>query len=93
MFGEETKIRLSLRIFLLPTLCELDIYWGIENESDYKITKGTGWLEILGCGMVDPNVLENCGINPKKYSGYVWNGDRENHYFAIYGIKDLKFVF
>ena len=73
MFGEETKIRFrpSYFPFTEPSAFELDIFWGIENESDYKITKGTGWLEILGCGMVDQNVLENCGIDSKKYSGYV----------------------
>ena len=61
MFGDKTKIRLQAVIFsFYGTSAELDIYWGINSESDYKITKGTGWLEILGCGMVDPNVLENC---------------------------------
>ena len=45
---------------------------GIKSETDHRITKGTGWLEILGCGMVDPNVLKNCGIDPEEYSGYAF---------------------
>jgi hypothetical protein len=43
---------------------------GSKTETDYRITKGTGWLEIMGCGMVDPNVLKNCGINPDEYNGF-----------------------
>jgi phenylalanyl-tRNA synthetase alpha chain len=50
---------------------EVDIYWGLKTETDYRITKGTGWLEIMGCGMVDPNVLKNCGINPE-YNGFAF---------------------
>ena len=94
MFGEETKIRLRPSYFpFTEPSAELDIYWGIENESDYKITKGTGWLEILGCGMVDPNVLENCGINPKKYSGYAFGMGIERIVMLKYGIKDLRLFF
>ena len=94
MFGEETKIRLRPSYFpFTEPSAELDIYWGIENESDYKITKGTGWLEILGCGMVDPNVLENCGINPKKYSGYAFGMGIERIAMLKYGIKDLRLFF
>ncbi|CAG0909868.1 unnamed protein product, partial [Cyprideis torosa] len=51
---------------------EVDVYWGLETELDHKITKGTGWLEILGCGMVDPQVLTNCGIDPEKYTGFAF---------------------
>ena len=94
MFGEETKIRFRPSYFpFTEPSAELDIYWGIENESDYKITKGTGWLEILGCGMVDPNVLENCGINPKKYSGYAFGMGIERIAMLKYGIKDLRLFF
>ena len=64
LFGVETKIRLRPSFFpFTEPSAEVDIYWGLKNDSDYRITKGTGWLEILGCGMVDPNVLENCKIN------------------------------
>jgi hypothetical protein len=54
---------------------------GSKTETDYRITKGTGWLEIMGCGMVDPNVLKNCGINPDEYNGFEWN--RKNCHVAI----------
>ena len=58
LFGK-SKIRLRPSYFpFTEPSAELDIYWGLETEADYRITKGTGWLEILGCGMVDPNVLK-----------------------------------
>ena len=73
MFGEKTKIRLRPSYFpFTEPSAEVDIYLGINSDSDYRITKGTGWLEILGCGMVDPNVLKNCGVDPEKYSGYAF---------------------
>ena len=49
-----------------------DVYWGLKTETDYRITKGTGWLEIMGCGMVDPNVLKASNINPEEYSGFAF---------------------
>jgi hypothetical protein len=48
-----------------------------KTETDYRITKGTGWLEIMGCGMVDPNVLKNC-INPDEYNGFAFEWERKN---------------
>lgn len=69
MFGK-SKIRLRPSYFpFTEPSAEMDIYWGLNNEIDYRITKGTGWLEIMGCGMTDPNVLKNCNIDPEKYSG------------------------
>ena len=68
-FGEKAKIRLRPSYFpFTEPSAEVDVWWGLENESDYRITKGTGWLEIMGCGMVDPNVLKNCNIDPEVYS-------------------------
>ena len=73
MFGNETKIRLRPSYFpFTEPSAEVDVYWGLKSEADYRITKGTGWLEILGCGMVDPNVLTNCGIDPNKYYGFAF---------------------
>ena len=70
LFGK-SKIRLRPSYFpFTEPSAEVDVYWGLKNETDYKMTKGTGWLEIMGCGMVDPNVLDNCGIDSKKYSGF-----------------------
>jgi phenylalanyl-tRNA synthetase alpha chain len=64
-FGERTAIRLRPSYFpFTEPSAEMDIWWGLETETDYRMTKGTGWLEILGCGMVDPAVLESCGIDP-----------------------------
>ena len=72
LFGK-SKIRLRPSYFpFTEPSAEVDVYWGLNNETDYKMTKGTGWLEIMGCGMVDPNVLENCNIDPKEYSGFAF---------------------
>jgi phenylalanyl-tRNA synthetase alpha chain len=66
LFGK-SKIRLRPSYFpFTEPSAEVDVYWGLETETDYRMTKGTGWLEIMGCGMVDPNVLTNCGIDAKK---------------------------
>jgi phenylalanyl-tRNA synthetase alpha chain len=73
MYGANTKIRLRPSYFpFTEPSAEMDVYWGLNNERDYRITKGTGWLEILGCGMVDPNVLDNCGIDSTKYTGFAF---------------------
>lgn len=94
MFGDKTKIRLRPSYFpFTEPSAEVDIYWGLKNESDYRITKGTGWLEILGCGMVDPNVLENCGIDSKKYSGYAFGMGIERIAMLKYGVTDLRLFF
>ena len=91
MFGEKTKIRLRPSYFpFTEPSAELDIYWGLKNDSDYRITKGTGWLEILGCGMVDPNVLENCKIDSKKYSGFAFGMGIERMAMLKYEVKDLR---
>ena len=94
MFGEETKIRLRPSFFpFTEPSAEVDIYWGLKNESDYRITKGTGWLEILGCGMVDPNVLENCNIDSKKHSGFAVGMGIERIAMLKYGVTDLRLFF
>ena len=77
MFGK-SKIRLRPSYFpFTEPSAEVDIYWGLKTETDYRITKGTGWLEIMGCGMVDPNVLKASNINPDEYYWFCfWNGIR-----------------
>jgi phenylalanyl-tRNA synthetase alpha chain len=91
MFGEQAEIRLRPSYFpFTEPSAEVDVYLGLESESDYRITKGTGWLEIMGCGMVDPAVLKNCGINPKKYTGYAFGMGIERIAMLKYGIKDLR---
>ena len=92
MYGPKTDIRLRPSFFpFTEPSAEMDVYWGLKTEDDHRITKGTGWLEILGCGMVDPNVLTNCGIDPTVYSGFAF-GLGINRLVAIkYGIKDIRY--
>lgn len=94
MFGEKAKIRLRPSYFpFTEPSAEVDIYWGLKTDSDHRITKGTGWLEILGCGMVDPAVLENCGIDSKKYSGYAFGMGIERIAMLKYGIDDIRLFY
>lgn len=88
----EIRLRPSYFPFTEPS-AELDVYWGLETETDHRITKGTGWLEIMGCGMVDPNVLENCGIDSKKYSGFAFGMGVERIAMLRYGIPDIRLLF
>ena len=94
MFGDETKIRLRPSFFpFTEPSAEMDIYWGLKDEIDYRITKGTGWLEILGCGMVDPAVLKNCGIDPDVYSGFAFGMGIERQAMLKYRIDDIRLLF
>ena len=93
MFGK-SKIRLRPSYFpFTEPSAEVDIYWGLETETDYRITKGTGWLEIMGCGMVDPNVLENCNIDSSKYSGYAFGMGIERIAMLLYQIPDIRMFY
>ena len=94
MYGPDTKIRLRPSYFpFTEPSAEMDVYWGLETEVDYRITKGTGWLEILGCGMVDPNVLTNCDIDPKEYSGFAFGMGIERQAMLKYKISDIRLLF
>jgi phenylalanyl-tRNA synthetase alpha chain len=94
MFGEKTKIRLRPSYFpFTEPSAEVDIYWGLNSESDYRITKGTGWLEIMGCGMVDPAVLENCEIDSNEYSGFAFGMGIERIAMLKYKIDDLRLFY
>ena len=64
-----------------------------DTEKNRKLTKGTGWLEVLGCGMVDPNVLENCGIDSEKYSGFAFGIGIERSAMQKYDIGDIRLLF
>jgi phenylalanyl-tRNA synthetase alpha chain len=93
LFGK-SKIRLRPSYFpFTEPSAEVDIYWGLETEADYRITKGTGWLEIMGCGMVDPNVLTNCKIDPAIYSGYAFGMGLERMAMLLYGIEDIRMFY
>jgi len=93
-FGANTKVRFRASYFpFTEPSAEMDIYLGTETESDYKLTKGTGWLEILGCGMVDPNVLENCKLDTTLYSGFAFGLGVDRIAMLKYGVKDLRTFF
>ena len=92
LFGK-SKIRLRPSYFpFTEPSAEVDVYWGLETETDYKMTKGTGWLEIMGCGMVDPNVLENCGIDSKEYSGFAFGMGIDRIALLLHQINDIRLL-
>jgi phenylalanyl-tRNA synthetase alpha chain len=93
MFGK-SKIRLRPSYFpFTEPSAEVDIYWGLKTETDYRITKGTGWLEIMGCGMVDPNVLKNCNINPDEFTGFAFGMGIERIAMLLYQIGDIRMFY
>jgi phenylalanyl-tRNA synthetase alpha chain len=93
MFGA-TKIRLRPSFFpFTEPSAEMDIWLGTDTEKNARLTKGTGWLEILGCGMVDPQVLENCGIDSQKYSGFAFGMGIERQTLRLYEIGDIRLLF
>lgn len=92
LFGPETKIRLRPSYFpFTEPSAEMDISCNICGGEGCAFCKHTGWVEILGCGMVDPNVLENCGIDSKKYSGYALGMGIERITNLKYRVKDLRY--
>jgi len=93
-FFGKTKIRLRPSYFpFTEPSAEVDVYWGLENETDHRITKGTGWLEIMGCGMVDPNVLKASGIDPDVYSGFAFGMGIERIAMNRFQIGDIRMLF
>jgi phenylalanyl-tRNA synthetase alpha chain len=94
MYGPDTEIRLRPSFFpFTEPSAEMDVYWGLKNEDDHRITKGTGWLEILGCGMVDPQVLANCGIDPEEYTGFAFGMGIERQAMLRFKITDIRQLF
>lgn len=91
MFGEETQIRLRPSYFpFTEPSAEMDISCDLCGGKGCNFCKHTGWVEILGCGMVDPNVLESCGIDPKVYTGYAFGMGVERIANLKYRVKDLR---
>lgn len=91
MFGVDTKIRLRPSYFpFTEPSAEMDISCNICNGKGCPFCKHTGWVEILGCGMVDPNVLDNCGIDSKVYTGYALGMGIERITNLKYRVKDLR---
>jgi phenylalanyl-tRNA synthetase alpha chain len=93
-FGEKTKIRLRPSYFpFTEPSAEMDVSCSLCGGKGCNVCKHTGWLEILGCGMVDPNVLESAGIDNKKYSGFAFGMGIERIAMLKYGINDLRLYF
>lgn len=93
-FGEKTEIRLRPSYFpFTEPSAEVDVTCSLCSGKGCNVCKGTGWLEILGCGMIDPNVLELNGIDNKKYTGFALGMGIERITMLKYGIKDLRLFF
>lgn len=94
MFGAETKIRLRPSYFpFTEPSAEVDISCSLCGGKGCNVCKHTGWVEILGCGMVDPQVLENCGIDSNKYKGFAFGMGIERIAMLKYQVKDLRLFF
>jgi len=91
LFGNDVKTRFRPSYFpFTEPSAEMDVYWGLNSESDKRITKGTGWLEILGCGMVDPEVFKNVKYDNSLYSGYAFGVGIERIAMLLYGVEDIR---
>ncbi len=101
MFGQDTQIRFRPSYFpFTEPSAEMDISCGLNSPGECElcggaknICKGTGWVEILGCGMVDPNVLENCGIDSEKYTGFAFGMGIERIAQLKYNVSDIRLYF
>lgn len=93
MFGApKIRLRPSFFPFTEPS-AEMDVWIGMDNERNKRLSKGTGWLEIMGCGMVDPQVLENCGIDSERYSGFAFGMGIERQAMRLYDVSDIRLMF
>ena len=91
LFGEDTKIRLRPSYFpFTEPSAEMDISCTVCKGDGCNICKYTGWVEILGCGMVHPNVMKNCGIDDEKYTGFAFGMGIERIAILKYQVKDLR---
>jgi phenylalanyl-tRNA synthetase alpha chain len=93
-FGEGTRVRFRSSYFpFTEPSAEMDIWAGTDTEENRRLTKGTGWLEVLGCGMVHPNVLKACDIDPEIYQGYAFGMGIDRITMLKYGISDIRDLF
>ena len=91
MFGEDRKTRYRPHFFpFTEPSCEVDVSCGVCHGEGCSFCKHSGWIEILGCGMVDPNVLVNCGIDPERYSGFAFGIGAERVAALRYDLPDLR---
>lgn len=94
MYGPDSKIRLRPSYFpFTEPSAEMDVSCFICNAKGCNVCKYTGWVEILGCGMVDPKVLENCGIDSEKYTGFAFGMGIERQAMLRYRINDIRLLF
>ena len=94
LFGESATIRMRPSYFpFTEPSAEVDVSCNLCGGKGCPVCKGTGWLEIMGCGMVDPNVLEASGIDSKKYSGFAFGMGVERIAMLKFGVKDLRLYF
>ena len=92
--GENTKIRFRPHHFpFTEPSAEADVSCFVCGGKGCKVCKGEGWIELLGCGMVHPNVLKNCGIDPEEYSGFAFGFGVERIAMAKFGIEDMRLLF
>ena len=93
-FGNDVKTRFRPSYFpFTEPSAEMDVYWGLNSESDYRITKGTGWLEILGCGMVNKKVFDSVNYNSETLSGFAFGLGIERIAMLKYGIDDIRLLY
>lgn len=91
MFGEKTRIRLRPSYFPFTEIsAEMDVTCRVCNGAGCSLCKHTGWVEIMGCGMVDPQVMLNCGIDPERYSGFAFGMGVERIAQLLYRVPDLR---
>jgi len=94
MFGQDTRIRLRPSFFpFTEPSAEMDVSCTLCGGKGCNMCKYTGWLEILGCGMVDPNVLENVGIDSQEYTGFAFGMGIERIALLKYAIQDIRLLF
>lgn len=93
-FGKGTRVRFRSSYFpFTEPSAEMDIWAGLDTEENRRLTKGTGWLEVLGCGMVHPNVLKSCNIDPEEYTGFAFGMGIDRITMLKYGITDIRDFF
>ena len=94
MYGPDTKIRMRPSYFpFTEPSAEVDVSCFICDTKGCNVCKYTGWVEIMGCGMVDPNVLENCGIDSDKYTGFAFGMGIERQAMQLYNVNDIRLFF
>ena len=94
MYGEKTQIRMRPSYFpFTEPSAEVDVSCFICDAKGCSVCKHTGWVEILGCGMVDPAVLTNAGIDPERYTGFAFGMGIERQAMMRYGITDIRLLF